>query len=338
MKNILLLLLLCFLSCNKQEINIIELPEETQIKGLDYSTEMIMNYPLSIDFIDGKLLLVLFDSEHVMKIIDANTGDEISQTGTIGNGPGEFLQPRYFGFNKNKDLYFYDLRQKKLRTYNWSDILNAPELPKTDGISLKNTDLVLDQGTLLNNKHFVSTTIVGFPKPITLLDNDLNVIDNTGSVPDKEHQSIALTSYMGHVSSYENKFVFVIASLGYVACYEQLQDGKSKLLWDRFTEAPIYKDLQLNMKELKLGFTNVKMTKHYIFCSYFGQKYNSKNRKKIKPRNILVFDHQGNFLKNLHSDRSVGKIAISDDEKTLYAVTEEPQVAIIRFDISDLTK
>ena len=60
--------------------------------------------------------------------------------------------------------------------------------------------------------------------------------------------------------------------------------------------------------------------------------------KTLKPRNLLVFDHKGNLIKNFRSKRSLGKFTVSEDEKTIYAVTEEPEVAIIRFDISNLLK
>ena len=89
---------------------------------------------------------------------------------------------------------------------------------------------------------------------------------------------------------------------------------------------------------MKLGFSDVKMTKNYIFCSYFGQKYVRENRRNIKVHNILVFDHDGHFLANLHTDRSASRFSVSDDEKTIYAVTEEPEIAIVRFDISNILK
>ena len=78
--------------------------------------------------------------------------------------------------------------------------------------------------------------------------------------------------------------------------------------------------------------------KNYIFCSYFGQKSVRENRRNITVHNILVFDHNGHFLANLHTDRSASRLSVSDDEKTIYAVTEEPEIAIVRFDISNILK
>lgn len=340
MKNILWLsFILFFLSCNKQEeLSFFVLPEETPITGIDYSNEIMMKHPWSIDIIDDTLLLFAVNEEHIIRVVDANTGMEIKQTGKFGNGPGEFVGPVYWGTNKDKEVYLFDEPQKKLRKYSWDDIINASELPKTEGIPLKNTELLIIAGKVLNKNFLVGVAVVGMSKPIVALDKNLEVIENMGSVPDEEHQNKALSTCVGTIGTFGNKFVYVMASLGYIACYEQQKKGTSKLLWEHYAEKPKYKGLQLDLKQLKWGFADVKMTKNYIFCSYYGQRYERKNRKTFKPRNILVFDHQGKLLKNLRTDRSAARITVSEDEKTLYAITEEPEVAIIRFDISDLIK
>ena len=178
--------------------------------------------------------------------------------------------------------------------------------------------------------------MAGLTQPIIELDKDLEIKANIGNVPDERHRSTDLSSYNGSTSVYDNKFVFVMASLGYIACYEKLVDGTIQLLWDCYLEEPKYVKNQLDRKNLKLGFSDVKMTKNYIFCSYFGQKYVRENRRNIKVHNILVFDHNGHFLVNLRTDRSASRFTVSDDEKTIYAVTEEPEIAIVRFDISNI--
>lgn len=175
----------------------------------------------------------------------------------------------------------------------------------------------------------------GISEPLIVLDNNLSIVDSLGEVPDNNHKSTNMTSYIGNIDTYNDKFVFVMAALGYIAYYQQ-QKGGCGLLWDHYIERPIYKGDQLDRKQLKLSFVDAKITQNYIFCSYFGEILTREKLKTLKPRNILVFDHKGNLLKNLRSERSVGRIAVSEDEKTLYAVTEEPEIAIIRFDISNL--
>lgn len=207
-----------------------------------------------------------------------------------------------------------------------------------NNIPLKNKDILVLSGKYMNDNCFIASSMAGLTQPIIELDKDLEIKANIGNVPDEHHRSTDLSSYSGSTSVYDNKFVFVMASLGYIACYEKLVDGAIQLLWDFYLEEPKYVKKQLDRKNLKLGFSDVKMTKNYIFCSYFGQKYVRENRRNIKVHNILVFDHNGHFLANLHTDRSASRLSVSDDEKTIYAVTEEPEIAIVRFDISNILK
>ena len=324
-------------SCNQKEIKLSILPQETQIKGIDFANEVYMNYPLSIDYVKNNLLIFLHKNEHIIKVINAENGQEIRNIGTIGGGPREFVQPDNWGVY-NDSIYIYDLGRKKLKIYNWDSIKNEPSLPIQEGYSFSNKEIDIFSGNIVNGKYFVTTVFYGMKHPITVWDKQLNVVDNTGTLPDDSHGSTTLVSYIGKISSYGNKFVYVMEALGYIACYSLQADGKCILEWEHFFEKPIYKKDQLDRKHLKLGFPDVKMTKNYIFCSYFGERLTREKLKTLKPRNILVFDHQGNLLKNLHSDRSIGTLTVSDDEKTLYTVTEEPEVAIIRFDLKTILK
>lgn len=335
MKNTILLLLLICISCSTQESHLLTLPDETPIKGIDYPNEIVMSHPLCIEIINNKLFLLMHKGEDVIKIVDINNGNEIKNIGKFGNAPGEFLQPSYWGIDKNNNILLYDLRLEKLKKYKWEDIINTPELPITVEIPLKDTKAHISEGKILNNNYFVGSVPYGISEPLIVLDNNLSIVDSLGEVPDNNHKSINMTSYGGHIDTYNNKFVFVMASLGYIVCYQKQKEG-CKLLWEQYIERPIYKGDQLDRKHLKLGFTDVKITRNYIFCSYFGEILTREKLKTLKPRNILVFDHKGNLLKNLRSERCVGRIAISEDEKTLYAVTEEPEIAIIRFDISNI--
>ena len=99
-----------------------------------------------------------------------------------------------------------------LRTYSWHEILNAEELPEAKTINLKGNEKNILFGKVLNQDYFVGSVVVGMPHPIIILDKELNTIGNMGNIPDKDHQSEALVTYGGSVSSYGNKFVSTMAS------------------------------------------------------------------------------------------------------------------------------
>lgn len=339
MKTILLTasFLILLASCSNQESRLLVLPDETPITGQDYPNDIYINYPICLEYYKDKLLIFLHKNENIIKIIDAKDGKEIKDTGKKGNGPGELTNPDYFGICNNQ-IYIYDSGRRKIMKYDWDDINYAKDLPIIEGDSIPNKDIGIFSGNIMQNNNLITSIYYGMNEPIAVWDKDLKVINNIRITPEENYKSQSHLSYGGHISSSGNKFAFVMEALGYIACYELQEDGKEHLLWDHFLEKPIYKGDQLDRKHLKLGFPEIKMTQNYIFCSYFGERLTREKLKTLKPRNLLVFDHNGNLLKNLRSARSLGKFCVSDDEKTIYAATEEPEVAIIRFDISDILK
>lgn len=83
MKNSIFLLFLLLISC-KQESKLLVLPEETPITGIDYTNELYMSYPLSIDIIKDKLLVLMHKSDNVLHIVDANNGLVVNKIGVMG--------------------------------------------------------------------------------------------------------------------------------------------------------------------------------------------------------------------------------------------------------------
>ena len=111
-----------------------------------------------------------------------------------------------------------------------------------------------------------------------------------------------------------------MTSLGYVAFYDVLQDGKASLRWEHFLEKPVYNTKnKLDRKQLKWGFINTVVNKDYIFCMCSDKK------------TLLVFDYKGKLVKNYVLDRQVFGITISPDSKTVYASVNSPEAGIVRF-------
>lgn len=51
---------------------------------------------------------------------------------------------------------------------------------------------------------------------------------------------------------------------------------------------------------------------------------------------LAGFDYNGKLIRNFQTDTSILKFAISEDEKTIFAVSYEPDIDIVKFNISDL--
>ena len=77
-----------------------------------------------------------------------------------------------------------------------------------------------------------------------------------------------------------------------------------------------------------------KMTQNYIFAIYKGCLPTDEKR---IFNHILMFNHNGKLLRNFRvtNNDSLGKIEVSEDERTIYVSCYEPEPAILRIDISE---
>ena len=249
------------------------------------------------------------------------------------------LKFRYelFGFVKmglrlNKNIFriIYAYIVGSIRQYKY----NSQELTLLKETSFKGLQSSVREATILENGNIIASVIYGNEKPLLLLSSQLDSLNNFGELPDNEHKSTDLRTYSSILSSYKNIFIQTMCDLGYLACYEQKEDNTILKKWEYYLEKPLYKGSELNRTLLKRGFIDVKMTPNYIFCVYSGQKWDLTGISD-QPKNILVFNHKGKLLNNFHLDRAIGKIAVSEDEKIIFAVSIEPDIDIVRYDIAD---
>lgn len=328
-------MLLLLLSCSgKKRTETLDLSNSIPLKGVEYSNELVMANPIGMEFIGNSLFLFLAQGEDALYIVDPVSGKLKEKWGKKGGGPGEFTYAVYWGKNKKENsMYLFDLNRAVVRTYTHPTIEDCTLHPKKEMI-IRPGGAAFRYATVLENGNIVVSCIYNQEKPLLVMNNQLDSLAALGDLPDEEHKTLDLRSYWGALSSYQNVFVFAMAELGYIVCYKQLEDNSITKLWEYYLEKPIYKSTQLDRKLLRRGFVDVKMSPHYIFCTYSGKKLDL-TKPSTSPETIFVFNHQGDLLRNFHVDREIGKIAVSDDEKTIYAIGHDPDIHIVRYNVGD---
>ena len=191
-------------------------------------------------------------------------------------------------------------------------------------------------GTVLPDRYAVANVSFFSDKPCLLFDSEFRPVASFGELPDPDAPLTDLRTYNGSLSSYGDSFVFGMLNLGYLSFYRRSGSGVEKE-WEVFLEEPAYGNGGLDINRLKQGFVSVKMTEHYIFCSYCGLVFSPDNSG-FDSRHLLVFDHQGTLIRHLLLDREIGRIAVSEDESTVYAVAFSPDISIVRYFVGDLLK
>lgn len=327
------ILILSGCTSRQSSSGILKLNEGIRIEAYEYPEELIITNPLNIAVVGKKLLLFQHSGEYAVLTMDTEKGIIDGHWGIRGNGPGEFTIPVYWGQdNTKRELYLYDMNSRFLRAYNWqtgSDTLSFSQIQE----KRINTDAYIRNGAILKNQTAAVSVIFNQTSPVMLLDNDLKMKDLVEGLPGQNNSSTDQRSYSGVIGSYGNAFVFGMEKMGYLSYYE-LSDSTARKKWEVCLENPVYEGGVLAVDRLKQGFVDVKMTGHYIYCSYCGAPYNQD----FVAHNILIFDHDGNLVRNLELDREVGHIAVSSDERYIYAVNYKPEIGIVRYTVENLPK
>lgn len=326
-------MLLLLLSCSgKKRTGILDLSNSIPLKGLEYNNELIMTNPYNMELMGNSLFLFQTSGEEAVFIVDPASGKVKEKWGKRGSAPGEFTYAVYWGKNERENsVYLFDLNRPVVRTYTCPTVDDCTLHFKKETF-LTRGGAAFRYATVLENGNIVASCIYNQKKPLLVMDNQLDSLAALGDIPDEEHKTLDLRSYWGALSSYQNVFVFAMTEIGYIVCYKQLKDNSITKLWEYYLEKPVYKGTQLDNKVVRIGFIDIKMTPHYIFCTYSGKKYTDSD---ISPETILVFNHKGDLVKNFQVDRKIGKIAVSDDEKTVYAIALEPDIHIVRYNVGD---
>lgn len=295
-----------------------------------------MSNPLNLAVVEDHLLLFQHAGEDAVLMIDCESGKPAGCWGKRGGGPWEYTYPIYWGCDAvAHDQYLYDLNQRVLRSYTWDTSGDSLSFRPEKEQEMQGEAFVRS-GTVLSDRHAVASAIFFSNQPCLLLDGDLRPVTSFGNLPGQDDSFTDMNTCSGVLSSYGDAFVFGLENLGYLSFYTRSGSNVRKA-WEVFLEEPLYKDGGLDTKRLKQGFVNVKMTEHYIFCSYCG-RVRELGDTGFVSRHLLVFDHQGTLVRHLKLDREIGHIAVSADESTVYAVAFEPDICIVRYFVGDLLK
>ena len=80
---------------------------------------------------------------------------------------------------------------------------------------------------------------------------------------------------------------------------------------------------------------NISNRDSVAFLFYFSTTNTKKMGDMLKEHlfDLLIFNHNGQLLKNYAIDRKIGFIEVSPDGKTVYATVSDPEDAIVRFNL-----
>ena len=319
-----------FLSCSTSNKNHIgDIPVDS-IYAEKFDNELIMLPPYSLDIYDDCLMCFQSNGDNFITFSKKDDMSTVMQWGTMGSGPEDFISPQYCG-NVNGLFYIFDFNLRRLSLLQRA-INNQMEIVCHKKLSKQNW--FLTNLHVLNGDYILGNIVMGADNPLVLLDGDLNVISDFGSIsPNKVADG---KSYIGRFASSGNRFVHAMTDVGYLSCYD-LIDGHVCKQWEYYVGKPVFTDDgRLNKKETLDGFWDVKIEEDKVYAIYNGKSYDEKkDPNKRFPTVLLVFSlSDGQLLKKYITDRDICRFAI-DDNHSIYGVGVHPEIEIVKYKLPD---
>lgn len=304
--------------------------------------------------IDDRLLITASYSDmhtEIIKIHDVNNGFRVvGSYGSRGRGPKEFLQPllitteghRVFFANVNRsEIIEIDVSEDgskmteiERKEFNY-DKKSLEKLPQELNLVRAEPQNIIK----LKSGYWAGVSSFDSDNFYSFWDENLNFISSFGNAPvAHEVDYISGLQWLGgHTASLGDEFVFVGYYLPYLAMYEVV-DGKPKKKWDKYFLEPRFKvfDGSFVFSGKHFGVdVDVAMGRDYIYIAFMGVYAEELNDPKLSmlANQIFVFDHDGKPVACLNLDHRVHSIALSPDEKTLYAVAVMPEYRIAEYEL-----
>jgi hypothetical protein len=306
-----------------------------EISHISYNKEFIMGIPSQLELIDNQLLLFYLNGCYA-RIMDTKDGTFTGDFGRKGQGPNEFISFLYAGKDTtDRKLYTWDVSSQKMNQYVYHNEKDTLRVIMENQTKRERDDLIYYIIHYLSNGYFVAHLAFcpSGSDAFALINKDLKTVKLFGSSPFP--LEMADRRYLrGTISSFGNQFVFAGFKYGYIVSYEVSDTGEISKKWEYFASTPLYQydhaKLKWDINSL-YGFYDVKMTSKYVFALYSGIE-DDPSKERI-PKNLWVFDLDGNFIQSFKLDQACGRISVSEKNE-VYASSTVHDSEIIKYDLS----
>lgn len=303
--------------------------------------------PFTLTMAGNTLLVSENQAEGMLGAFDLNNETALGGIGMRGRGPNEFMNMRVVRYSDQDSLLFIlDTGSRKASYFKFN-----PENPM---LSENNLVKLLDLKSanahdIQPSKYGLITDVVNGDDLFALLDDNGGVKYTFGKYPgDNKGIENPIEFLMAHQALFctnpgGNKFVLAGAFSDWVAFYNIKADS-AELSKEYFTfETPVNVHSSgdegeqiVSMRylpETKLVFTQLIPTDNYVYIVYSGATNAEIEAGEKKPKSILKFNWDGEFINGYRLDVNTITESVTSDDKYIIASTEDEDgnFRILRF-------
>ena len=285
---------------------------------------------------DSIPVVIMVHSDKMFQVLDYSR-KKLVEVGNVGQGPDDFLMP--FGLSTKKENAFscYDLNRRRYSTVRFN--------PEDDSWKVEHhfrlDSLIHTFIQPIANNRYVSTGIYDDCQ-LMLLDEKGVPLKRFGEWPYQDEQEkkvpgkIRASVYQGELVANHagDKLVFAVMSGDMMYFYRVLSGGELELVskqedayarYDHTNGAHYGTAPNYNMDAC--------VTEDYVYTLYSGRSLKEHGMSCFQGNLIRVYDWDGKLVKKLHLDIDVKQIAVTKDNRKIYAIADLPDPVLVVFEL-----
>lgn len=328
-------------SCSEKEKNSLNderFPINNKLLASDFSLpDDSIGNPMAMLVVDTLLILDDQSKGYLYKVINLKTERIIAHLGSVGKGPGEFLQPTLFELipGRKPVLGIYDRRTWAYSEMHLDSALeNRSYLPK---VRFGKFHTNYSSVSKLKDNVFVGTGI--FNNRYAIANDSGRIVSYAMEYPYKGEFKRATAAdiafaFQGQIKVKPDgkKFVLTIFNSPNAEIVS-FNNGKLSKLVDLYYGAPSFVPesgngvISVNFKaENAWGFIDVSVSDKFIYLLYSGRTRKEYRSSFWASNTVLVYDWDGNPIAKYALDRDVKAIAVDEADGRIYAATFDPSI------------
>lgn len=327
-------LLLALYSCTSKQAQ-----EEIPVRSLAHEVlmgdEYLIGKTSDLNLINDSIPVVInAKSENVFQVL-YHSRKKVLEIGQVGQGPDDFLMPYGLSVREEDSYSFYDVNRRRYSTIHLdreNDFWQVEHHFKSDSlihihIQPIRDSLYLSAG-MYKNYHLV------------LLDKHGVFKKGFGEIPYRDEEErkvddiIRSEAYQGKlvVSPSGNNVAHVLLKGDMIYFYHIAENGELELKSEQINAYPDYRyDNGAISSGAPIHHLTAFATEEYVYTLYSGRNYKEHKDKAFQSNLIRVYDWDGNLVKYLDLDVDVKQIAVTKDNRRIYAIADLPDPVLIAF-------
>lgn len=306
------------------------------ICGDDY----IMGGPNAMALSDSILTVVDVKSDSMLLLFNMKSGKYLRKIGARGQGPSEFTVLSSLESQDGSIFSFYDINKK---TFYHTNMLTEKDVRFT---SVFHVDSVfpLEIHSIANGRFIASGFYDNYR--FCLLDSCGQVQSTFGEWPYRDEVEkkvsgiVRSQAYMFNIATSPSKTKFIASLLSAdILAFYQLEDDSVHLIKETIFTYPNYEyrnnptTYSGTSKDAPINYLCATCSEDYVYVLYSGKTFRKDALAAFTGNLIYVYRWSGEKLAILKSDKMLGKICLSEDGKSMYAIAYDLDPVLVQFSL-----